>query len=42
MKKVIAIATLAALSLSIFAGTASAAAGGFCRGLQSGSSICDR
>lgn len=42
MKKVIAIATLAALSLSIFASPASAAAGGFCRGIQGGSSVCER
>lgn len=42
MKKIIVIATLATLSLSIFASTASAAAGGFCRGTQRGSSICQR
>lgn len=42
MKKVVTIATLAALTLSIFAGTASAAAGGFCRGVQGSSSMCTR
>ena len=42
MKKIIVIATLATLSLGIFASTASASAGGFCRGTQGSASVCAR
>ncbi|HEY9660685.1 MAG TPA: hypothetical protein V6C65_19690 [Allocoleopsis sp.] len=41
MKRIIAIATLAALTLGIAANQASAV-GGFCRGVQGAASVCQR